>query len=324
MAKTLMVKALIVKIMTAQLFTLIVSLFSFSVYSQQTLGDQTESTRQLAQAFLHKVYIDKNIKAAYQAYAAVDFIQHNPEMANGIAGHQAFFAEKAKKSHGKTAHWVNVNNLVLVDNNLFALFHHAFTHAEDKGRVFVDIWRVEAGRIVEHWDVIQPMPTSFKHNNGMVCQKGNDFASATLLAPTLYNPTCGAPDTSTTRTASLSVLNNYVSMLVNGDVEKAINTWFAKGYRQHSPTIEDGIDGAISYLIKEFGKGKAAMPKQIGKPRIIAEGDYVLSHRQVGYPNETRLFYNVDIFRITQGKISEHWDIKQQQPETSANSNGMW
>ncbi|BAV67007.1 nuclear transport factor 2 family protein [Sphingobium cloacae] len=37
----------------------------------------------------------------------------------------------------------------------------------DPGLAAVDIFRVENGKVVEHWDVVQEIPTEFKHNNGM-------------------------------------------------------------------------------------------------------------------------------------------------------------
>jgi predicted SnoaL-like aldol condensation-catalyzing enzyme len=63
---------------------------------------------------------------------------------------------------------------------------------------------------------------------------------------------------------------------------------------------------------------------QFGPMRTVAEGDYVLRHRlQLDY-GAASWSANVDIFRITNGKISEHWDLKQVVPEAAKNSNGMW
>jgi predicted SnoaL-like aldol condensation-catalyzing enzyme len=58
------------------------------------------------------------------------------------------------------------------------MHHHAFRGPADPGRVFVDIWRVKDGRIAEHWDVIQAIPATMAHHNGMACGHGDDYASA--------------------------------------------------------------------------------------------------------------------------------------------------
>ncbi len=285
--------------------------------------DQTQATRALAHAFLERMYGQNDTRGAYHAFAAPDFIQHNPLMADGLAGHDAYFDSLAKQPSGKTVEWAHVFDMVLVDGDLFAVLHHVFRSPEDQGRVFVDLFRVADGKIVEHWDVIQAIPATMPHGNGMACGQGNDYASARALGDTLNHPTCGAPDPRATRKDSMDVIDAYLKDIRAGDVVSGIRRWYSPSYRQHSPTIPDGVEGAITYLEHEYGKTVKALPS-LGPAHVVAEGDYVLFHRLVTYPGQTRPSANVDIFRVTDGKVSEHWDIKQKAPETSANGHGMW
>lgn len=289
----------------------------------QADSERTEATRAFAEKFLRRMFVENDVSGAYAAYAAPDFIQHNPLMADGIEGHRAYFAALAKEPQGRPSAWAHVFNMVLVDGDLFAVHHHVFRSPADRGRVFVDIWRVADGRIVEHWDVIQAIPETMPHGNGMACGRGEDFHSARALGDTLNNPTCGKPDPRADREASIKVLQDYLTEVGAGNVRAAIERWFSRDYRQHSPTIADGAEGAIAYLEREFGRGPEAMPRA-GPARIVAEGDYVLFHRLVTYAGSDRPSSNIDIFRVTNGKISEHWDVKQPVPDTSANKNGMW
>ncbi|HTY92461.1 MAG TPA: nuclear transport factor 2 family protein [Steroidobacteraceae bacterium] len=284
---------------------------------------QTEATRVIARGFLHQLFTVQDSFGAYRRYATPDFVQHNPEMADGIAGREAFFRARASQSGGHPAKMVNVYSIVLVDKDLFAIHHHGFSGPDDKGRVFVDIWRVSSGRIVEHWDVIQPYPPTMLHANGMACGRGETYATAVALVSSPENPTCGLPDPKASRAASVRVVDQYTADVRTGDIRGAITRWFTNDYRQHSPNIADGREGAIVYLEREYGKAATASPKATAT-RTIAEGDYVLEHRQVLYPGATRLSTNVDIFRVRDGKVSEHWDVKQPVPDTSANRNGMW
>jgi len=286
-------------------------------------ADGSEATRSVAQAFLRRLFVEHDVDGAYADYAQPDFIQHNPNMADGLAGHHAYFDSCPKQANGGPAAWANVNNMLLVDGDLFALHHHVFTGPRDPGRVFVDIFRVQNGKIAEHWDVIQPIPAHMAHHNGMACGKGGDYASARASADTLARPTCGAPDPAARRKASLAVIDAYTKQLKSGDARGAILRWFSPDYRQHSPAIADGIQGAIDYLEHEFGNGAAAAPKA-GPSRIIADGDFVLFHRLVTYAGASRPSSNVDIFRVTHGRISEHWDVKQPVPEHAMNKHGMW
>lgn len=53
------------------------------------------------------------------------------------------------------------------DGDLVWVHTHAINGAEDRGQAVVDIFRVEAGRIVEHWDVIQSVPAPSANTNTM-------------------------------------------------------------------------------------------------------------------------------------------------------------
>lgn len=281
------------------------------------------STREIATAFLARLYADGDARGAYERYAAPDFKQHDPEIADGWAGEAAYLDALQGQSPGAPRASVNVNNIVLVDGDLFALHHHFFTGPDDPGRVLVDIWRVANGKIVEHWNVGQPIPRTMAHGNGMACGRGDDYAAAKALGDTLARPTCTPPDPAETRAGSLEVLDAYAAEFRKGNVREPIVRWFSSDYRQHSPVIADGIEGAVEFLQNEYGKGEDKMPK-FGPMRTVAEGGYVLRHRlQLDYGARSWTA-NVDIFRIARGKIAEHWDLRQEIPASAKNSNGMW
>jgi predicted SnoaL-like aldol condensation-catalyzing enzyme len=89
---------------------------------------------------------------------------------------------------------------------------------------------------------------------------------------------------------------------------------------QHDPVIADGLDGFRARL-DWFKANHPALRVEI--KRIFADGDYVVTHvhglREPGHPGSAI----VEIFRLEDGKIVEHWDVLQPIPDTSANDNGM-
>lgn len=289
----------------------------------------TPTTEEVAYAFLNAMFREDAGDAggdAYEMYATPDFIQHNPNMDNGLKGRKAFF-EKLRanmpESQQSSTEWRNVFDMILIDGDLFGVLRHAFTGPDDKGRIFFDIWRVENGKIVEHWDVIQPTPENFVHDNTAWCGVGNSYEEAGELGDTLANPTCGGPDPNANREETLAVIDQYVTAVGQGDVEAAIREWFHPDYKQHSYYIGDGAEGAIEYLNMEWGD-KAGEKPHLEHARMLAQGDLVAYHMYVRQPGDPLGNVQVDIFRVTDGKISEHWDFKQPVVKETVSGNKMW
>lgn len=96
---------------------------------------------------------------------------------------------------------------------------------------------------------------------------------------------------------------------------------FGDRYIQHNPGAPDGIEGFRGFLamLKErFPNGRSEVK------RAFADGDFVILHVHAMREPGTRGSAIVDIFRLENGKIVEHWDVIQPVPETAANPNGMF
>ncbi len=103
--------------------------------------------------------------------------------------------------------------------------------------------------------------------------------------------------------------------------EKAIAKYLGPGYRQHNPGAADGPEPFIAF-VKRFAE---AFPDfHLDIKRIIAEGDHVVLHSHLIRKPGDRGMAVVDIFRLENGRIVEHWDVLQEVPETSANTNTMF
>ena len=91
------------------------------------------------------------------------YIQHNPNAADGAAGFQEFFTF-IEKEYPKFR--VEIKR-VFVEGDFVALHVRSFDGPTRNGSAGVDIFRLEQGKIVEHWDVIQPIPDTLPHANTM-------------------------------------------------------------------------------------------------------------------------------------------------------------
>jgi predicted SnoaL-like aldol condensation-catalyzing enzyme len=104
------------------------------------------------------------------------------------------------------------------------------------------------------------------------------------------------------------------------DFEKAAELIGDK-YVQHNPHAIDGREGLKNHLAML----KKDFPKNHGDiKRAIAEGDLVALHIHSKRTPESRGNAIVDIFRIENGKVVEHWNVVQAVPEKALNDNTMF
>ena len=116
------------------------------------------------------------------------------------------------------------------------------------------------------------------------------------------------------------VLDFYDKGLNQKDFEAAARH-FGGRYVQHNPNAADGAAGFKGFV--QFLKDKFPQSRSEIK-RSFAEGDFVIVHVHAVREPGTRGNAIVDIFRLENGKIVEHWDVVQPIPEKAANSNGMF
>src|SRR5258707_10545934 len=90
---------------------------------------------------------------------------------------------------------------------------------------------------------------------------------------------------------------------------------FSPNYRQHNPQIPNG-PAAIKALMGSLTKDFTYQPGF-----VVAEGDLVMVHgRYVGWGPKPMVA--VDIFRVVDGKLVEHWDVMQEEVPASATASG--
>lgn len=102
---------------------------------------------------------------------------------------------------------------------------------------------------------------------------------------------------------------------------EAVQKYIGSKYIQHNPFVPDGGEVFAKYF-EEFFKEHPESKVEI--KRILADGDLVILHLHSQISNADRGKAVVDIFRVENDKIVEHWDAVQDIPESSANSNTMF
>ncbi|PVV17564.1 MAG: hypothetical protein B6D78_18425 [gamma proteobacterium symbiont of Ctena orbiculata] len=126
------------------------------------MQQELEANKQNAIAFYRTAYLG-NPEKAVELYVGADYIQHNPSVGNGKAAFIEYFDQMAKSYPNKEIEFVRV----VAEGDLVALHTHQIWPGDDE-YVTMDFFRFdETGKIVEHWDSIQQIPSESKHGNSM-------------------------------------------------------------------------------------------------------------------------------------------------------------
>jgi predicted SnoaL-like aldol condensation-catalyzing enzyme len=119
--------------------------------------------KQVVTKFMTQFYIDKQVRKAFETWVDPGYIQHNPMAATGrdaaIGFLEPFFAGNPGISYSIKR--------IIADGNLVAVHSHGKFSATDRGMAVVDILRVEGCKVMEHWDVVQPVPEQAANSNSM-------------------------------------------------------------------------------------------------------------------------------------------------------------
>ena len=130
-----------------------------------------------------------------------------------------------------------------------------------------------------------------------------------------------APFAHADRAANKKNVVEFYEQAINRKDFDAASKYLGSRYIQHNPTAPDGAEGLkgfIGFLKSKFPNSKSEIK------RVFADGDYVILHVHAVREPGTRGRAIVDIFKLENGKIVEHWDVAQDVPEKAANGNGMF
>lgn len=125
--------------------------------------DKTEANKTLVKNFVDDILVNSKMDKLAGYYDGDNYIQHNPQIPDKLSGLGATLAALAKQGiflkYDKIHRVLGEGNFVLVVSE---------GHFGKNYNAFYDLFRVENGKIAEHWDVIEPISAkeTWKNNNG--------------------------------------------------------------------------------------------------------------------------------------------------------------
>ena len=145
----------------AALLTGCASLRDDSTTAATALQASEAANKKLVVDFYRVVFIEKKVREGFERYVVPEYIQHNPAVPTGREAAVKLLTARVTKDV------VTDIKRVIAEGDLVVLHVHMRNNLKDRGRAVIDIFRVANGRIVEHWDVIQPVPPTSANTNTM-------------------------------------------------------------------------------------------------------------------------------------------------------------
>lgn len=159
-------------------------------------------------------------------------------------------------------------------------------------------------------------------SNGRIVKSLAALSIASILAVSTLRAAESSPAAGDAKERNRELVVGFLDLAMNKhQVPEAANRYLTDAYIQHNPNVADGrpafIDAFVVFL-KENPE-RSWTPK-----RVFVDGDYVIVHGLYKNHVADRGIAAVDIFRIKDGRIDEHWDVLQPIPRTAANPHPMF
>ncbi|MTI16189.1 hypothetical protein E1162_02930 [Rhodobacteraceae bacterium RKSG542] len=253
--------------------------------------------KELVVALFMAAFSDHDPQAASQLVSD-DYIQHNPQIETGVAGLTKLIPLVEQSGMTATTHRVIAEGDMVV---LHSTFENAHAFGAPTLAAF-DVFRVQDGKVVEHWDNLQPVPEVTVSGRGMTD------------GPTEIT------DRDRTEENKALVLGFVRDVLGGAAAQNVTNYMDPAIYMQHNPSIGDGLAGLQAAIEAYAAQGQVITKFE---PKLaVAEGNFVFVASDAIMGGNPWAFF--DLWRVEDGKIVEHWDVVSPIPTEMAHSNGKF
>jgi len=120
---------------------------------------------------------------------------------------------------------------------------------------------------------------------------------------------------------NLKAVLDFYDVVINGQQYSRVNEFVDKDYIQHKPEVVDGPEGLLDFVRWVYSQSPQHEARII---RSFVDGDYVILHVHVINGAEAKDIAVIDIFRVENGMLMEHWDVASPVPLNTKNDNGVF
>lgn len=239
-------------------------------------------------------------KEALDKYIGARYTQHSTGVADGKEGFLEFFIPFLERNPIRDIRIVRG----IVDGQYVFVHAHQSLNNGDYYYVTADIFDTdENDKIIEHWDVIQ------------------EEVRETASGKSMVDGPTEIEDEDKTESNRELVTEFMNKVLVGGQYDKITDFVSTEQYDQHNPMVEDGLEGFNRFAAKMASNGMAMTYEKVHK--ILVQGNFAATLSLVKMSGEDHCI--IDIFRMKNGKIVEHWDAQEKiGPEEEWNNSGKF
>lgn len=226
---------------------------------------------------------DGNIWEALNAYTGERYTQHSTGVGDGNEGFAAFFEPFLKRNPVRD---IQIVRTIEDGQYVFVHAYQSLNNGESQW-VTADIFDTDdQDRMIEHWDVIQ----EYTAENGSGRSMVDGATEVEDIEKTEENR---------------AFMERFCNVILLGGEFDRMKEFMAEDYAQHSPEGSDGLAGFAKLKATLDAEGKTIKFWKVH--RLVVQGNFAatLGHLQLGQSH----YCTIDIYRIKDGQIVEHWDV---------------
>lgn len=232
---------------------------------------------------------DGKPEEALSKYVGDRYRQHSTGVKEGKEGFMEFFSDFIARNPERDIEIVRA-----FEDGQYVFLHAIQSLDSGAARwITADIFDTDGqGRMIEHWDIIA------------------EWVDESVSGHSQFDGPTEPTDLDRTDANKALVASFIQDVLTDGHADKITEYVSTETYIQHNPLIGDGLDGLAVFLDALAAEGKSMRYRQTY--RVIGSGDFVaaLSRMDLG-GSELAV---MDLFRVSDGRIVEHWDVMEPVP----------